>query len=81
MARTDAVSAALKSRIAVKVPHMYDITSGVPSLSAHVVLSPEGEAARAKAATLLDDKFGIEHVTLQVDKTVCRGDRDDHGLQ
>ena len=81
----DAVSTALKSVTGVKDLHdlhVWAITSGVPSLSAHLVLAPDvdGDAVRANAAAVLDEKFEIEHVTLQIEKQDCRDGRDHHGL-
>ena len=81
----DAVFAGLKSVKGVKDLHdlhIWAITSGVPSLSAHIVIEPsaDGDAVRAKASKLLDDKFEIEHITLQIEKQDCRDGREDHGL-
>lgn len=62
--------------------HIWAITSGMPSLSAHLVVSEQSEPDTVcKAATqLLDDKFEIEHVTLQVERSDCRDGREQHGL-
>lgn len=81
----NAVSTALKSVTGVKDLHdlhIWAITSGVPSLSAHLVLNPaaDGETVRVNAAALLDEKFEIEHVTLQIETQDCRDGRDQHGL-
>lgn len=81
----DAVAASLKSVSGVSDLHdlhIWAITSGVPSLSAHIVLNPaaDGEAVRASVTDLLDEKFEIEHVTLQMEKQDCRTGRDHHGL-
>jgi cobalt-zinc-cadmium efflux system protein len=49
--------------------HVWEITSGFPSLSAHVLV-PEGEdchEARRALERMLAQRFGIEHTTLQVD--------------
>ncbi len=49
--------------------HVWEITSGFPSLSAHVLV-PEGEdchAARRHLEQMLARRFAIEHTTLQVD--------------
>jgi cobalt-zinc-cadmium efflux system protein len=50
--------------------HLWEVTSGFPSLSAHVLVRPEcdGEAHRRKLAALLQERFGIEHTTLQVER-------------
>jgi cobalt-zinc-cadmium efflux system protein len=49
--------------------HVWEVTSGFPSLSAHVTVRDETDchAARADAERMLHDRFGIEHTTLQVD--------------
>ena len=62
--------------------HVWAITSGVPSLSAHLVLNDgaDADATRSGAVQMLDEKFQIEHVTLQTEKSDCRDGRDDHGL-
>jgi cobalt-zinc-cadmium efflux system protein len=49
--------------------HVWTITSGFPALSAHVLVG-RGEdchARRLELAALLENEFGIEHTTLQVD--------------
>jgi len=55
--------------------HIWTITSGFPALSAHVLVG-RGEdchARRLELARLLQDEFGIEHTTLQVDHVGERG--------
>ncbi|MEA2125164.1 MAG: cobalt-zinc-cadmium efflux system protein [Solirubrobacteraceae bacterium] len=49
--------------------HVWEVTSGFPSLSAHVTVGTDTDchAARAAAERMLHDRFGIEHTTLQVD--------------
>jgi cobalt-zinc-cadmium efflux system protein len=49
--------------------HVWEVTSGFPSLSAHVTVGVDTDchAARAAAERMLHDRFGIEHTTLQVD--------------
>ena len=49
--------------------HVWEVTSGMPSLSAHVLVRPESDchAARRGLETLLDERYGIDHTTLQVD--------------
>jgi cobalt-zinc-cadmium efflux system protein len=49
--------------------HVWQITSGFPSLSAHVLVH-EGDdchAIRRNVELMLGDRFGISHTTLQVD--------------
>jgi cobalt-zinc-cadmium efflux system protein len=49
--------------------HVWEVTSGFPSLSAHVVVRPgcDTQSHRRQLAELLGDRFGIEHTTLQVE--------------
>jgi cobalt-zinc-cadmium efflux system protein len=49
--------------------HVWEVTSGRPSLSAHVTVGAgcDTQAHRRKLADLLRDRFGIEHTTLQVE--------------
>ncbi len=49
--------------------HVWTITSGLDSLSAHAVLENGHDPRQALAAlqTVLHDRFGIEHVTIQID--------------
>src|SRR5258708_9233326 len=49
--------------------HVWEITSGHPSLSAHVLVHPHDDchAAQHELETLLHERFGIQHTTLQVD--------------
>lgn len=56
--------------------HVWEIGSGFPSLSAHVLVRPSDDchAIRRQLERILDEHFGIEHTTLQVDH------RDDNPL-
>jgi cobalt-zinc-cadmium efflux system protein len=49
--------------------HVWEVTSGMPSLSAHVTVRAgcDTQAHRRQLAELLRDRFGIEHTTLQVE--------------
>jgi cobalt-zinc-cadmium efflux system protein len=49
--------------------HVWEVTSGFPALSAHVLVEPDGDchAARRALSALLAERFGITHTTLQVD--------------
>jgi cobalt-zinc-cadmium efflux system protein len=49
--------------------HVWEVTSGFPTLSAHVLVSPGGDChgVRDQLEHLLADRFGITHTTLQVD--------------
>jgi len=69
--------------------HVWEITSGFTALSAHVLVHPGDDChgIRRELESMLDERFGIEHTTLQVDhqaeahlveigglKNVARGD-------
>ena len=49
--------------------HLWEITSELPALSAHVIVQPEADChgIRLEMEKLLRDRFAIEHTTLQVD--------------
>lgn len=49
--------------------HVWEVTSGFVTLSAHVVVASGDDchARRRELKHLLDDEFGIQHTTLQVD--------------
>ena len=49
--------------------HVWEVGSGFPALSAHVLVPRETDchAARRELEKLLLDRFGIDHTTLQVD--------------
>ena len=49
--------------------HVWEITSGFPALSAHVLVSAETDchAARRDIEAILNERFGLDHTTLQVD--------------
>jgi cobalt-zinc-cadmium efflux system protein len=49
--------------------HVWEVTSGFPSLSAHVIVGADLDchAIRREIEAMLDDRFAIEHTTLQVD--------------
>jgi cobalt-zinc-cadmium efflux system protein len=49
--------------------HVWEITSGFPALSAHVLVAAESDchAARRDMEELLRKRFGLDHTTLQVD--------------
>ena len=62
--------------------HVWAITSGAPSLSAHIVIAAGGDLdiTRKSATKMLEEKFEIEHVTLQAESIDCREGRNHHGL-
>ena len=49
--------------------HVWEVTSGFPALSAHVLVrsGDDCHARRHELERILDDRFHIEHTTLQVD--------------
>src|SRR5829696_6247640 len=49
--------------------HVWEVTSGFPALSAHVLVPPDADchARRAELELLLAERFGIQHATLQVE--------------
>ncbi len=68
----DAIGNAMASQTGVSQVHdlhVWEITSGFPSLSAHVLVDNQCNchAARRALETMLHDRFDLEHTTLQVD--------------
>jgi cobalt-zinc-cadmium efflux system protein len=49
--------------------HVWEVTSGFPALAAHVLVRPGDDchAVRRRLQRTLHERFGIDHVTLQVD--------------
>jgi cobalt-zinc-cadmium efflux system protein len=49
--------------------HIWTITSGFPSLSAHVLVAPGADChgIRLQLERLLAERFGLTHTTLQVE--------------
>jgi len=49
--------------------HVWEVTSGFPALSAHVLVGASDDChhARLQLEEVLHERFGIEHTTLQVD--------------
>lgn len=52
--------------------HVWEITSGMPMLSAHVLVGAHADCHRARLVieAMLHERFGIEHTTLQVEHLV-----------
>jgi cobalt-zinc-cadmium efflux system protein len=52
--------------------HVWEVTSGFPALSAHVLVGAGSDchAARRQIETMLRERFGLDHSTLQVDHAV-----------
>jgi cobalt-zinc-cadmium efflux system protein len=53
--------------------HIWEITTGMPAASAHVLVEPRQDchAVRADLEELLSHDYGITHLTLQVDHLVA----------
>jgi cobalt-zinc-cadmium efflux system protein len=51
--------------------HVWEITSGFPALSAHVLVGADSDChlARRDMEAMLHERFGLDHTTLQVDHT------------
>jgi cobalt-zinc-cadmium efflux system protein len=49
--------------------HVWEVTSGFPAIAAHVLVRPGDDChgRRRELETLLRERFGVEHTTLQVD--------------
>jgi cobalt-zinc-cadmium efflux system protein len=49
--------------------HVWEVTSGFPSLSAHVLVGSDSDCHRARRdmEAMLHERFGLDHTTLQVD--------------
>ncbi len=49
--------------------HVWEVSSGFPALSAHVIVGPDRDChvARRELAAMLGERFGIDHTTLQVE--------------
>ena len=77
----DEVLAAMKRVEGVRAVHdlhVWTITSGMVALSGHVVVGEQdlGQEMLARLRTTLHDRFGIDHVTLQLEP---EGFQDSHG--
>jgi cobalt-zinc-cadmium efflux system protein len=59
--------------------HIWEITSGLPAASAHVLVAPGADchAVRAELEAFLGREYGITHATLQVDHAPGRPDGTD----
>ena len=56
--------------------HVWSLASSTPAMTAHLVVAAgvDGDALRRELAALLDQRFEIEHCTLQIENAACRGD-------
>jgi cobalt-zinc-cadmium efflux system protein len=55
--------------------HVWEVTTGMPAVSAHIIVGPQDDChqARFRAANLLAERFGVEHSTLQVEHRHVEG--------
>ncbi|WP_214108312.1 cation diffusion facilitator family transporter [Acrocarpospora catenulata] len=62
-------TAALDKVVEVHDLHIWEVTSGYPAMSAHILVEPGADchAVRLAAERLAHDQYGIDHTTLQVD--------------
>ncbi|MBP2705539.1 cation transporter [Microbispora sp. RL4-1S] len=62
-------TAGLEHVVEVHDLHIWEVTSGYPAMSAHILVAPGADchAVREAAQRLVRDEYGIEHTTLQVD--------------
>jgi cobalt-zinc-cadmium efflux system protein len=69
------VLAADRDVVEVHDLHIWTVTSGYPTLSAHVIVARGSDchATRLRLAGLLHDRFDIGHTTLQIDHGTDRG--------
>ncbi|MCW2622580.1 MAG: cation diffusion facilitator family transporter, partial [Frankiales bacterium] len=60
---------ALEGVLGVHDLHVWEVTSGFPALSAHVLVAPDWDChdRRRVLGELVRERYGIEHATLQVD--------------
>jgi cobalt-zinc-cadmium efflux system protein len=73
-AAVEAAILAAPGVVGVHELHVWEVTSGFPALSAHVLVDTacDCHASRQSLERILDARFGIDHTTLQVDH------REDH---
>jgi cobalt-zinc-cadmium efflux system protein len=57
--------------------HVWEVTTDMPAVSAHIIAGDDQEAQqiRFRSAAMLEERFGIEHSTLQVENQA-----DEHAL-
>jgi cobalt-zinc-cadmium efflux system protein len=63
--------------------HIWEITSGMPAASAHVLVTPgvDCHAVRADLEAFLSSEYGISHATLQVDHVTARANGSAQGAR
>ncbi len=67
-----AVASALAAEpgvVSVHELHVWEVTSGFPALTAHVLVAPNDDChqRRRELEAMLHERFGIDHTTIQVD--------------
>ncbi len=69
VAEVHASISAIESVHGVHDLHIWTITSGMESLSGHVVIEPEADSQKVLCAVraMLEQRFGITHVTIQLE--------------
>ncbi|HVU76358.1 MAG TPA: cation diffusion facilitator family transporter [Gaiellaceae bacterium] len=75
--RPDEIEAAIRTQdgvVGLHDLHVWEISNGFPSLSAHVLVGREEDCHRVRREleAVLHDRFGLEHTTLQVEHTSDR---------
>ncbi|HVW89055.1 MAG TPA: cation diffusion facilitator family transporter [Gaiellaceae bacterium] len=75
--RPEEIEAAIRSHdgvVGLHDLHVWEISSGFPSLSAHVLVGREEDCHRVRREleAALHDRYGLEHTTLQVEHTSDR---------
>jgi cobalt-zinc-cadmium efflux system protein len=75
-AEVGAAMAARRNVTEIHDLHIWEITSGLPAASAHVLVAPgeDCHAVRADLEAFLGSQYGITHATLQVDHAALRVD-------
>jgi cobalt-zinc-cadmium efflux system protein len=75
-AAVGAAMAARRNVTEVHDLHIWEITSGLPAASAHVLVAPgeDCHAVRADLEVFLSSQYGITHATLQVDHAALRAE-------
>ena len=73
----DAIGRALATQpgvVEVHDLHVWEVTSGFPAVAAHVVVPPDADCHqhRRDLQRVLQEEFGVEHTTLQVDHATKR---------
>jgi cobalt-zinc-cadmium efflux system protein len=67
--------AAMPGIVEIHDLHVWEVTSGFVAVAAHVVVAPDDDChlRRRELQSVLHERFGIDHTTLQVDHESFRG--------